>query len=113
MSTPNEDPRVPHFQQQLDSIDLEIVRLAALCGVPFRNRDELRASLIRVLENDASVCGKPNPRAFTTLRAAITMHLDVRDRAIESMGRAQAMAIVDDVAARLGRRLGFEPPVKP
>jgi hypothetical protein len=106
MSTPP-DPRARYFEKQLDDIDLEIVRQAALCGVSLGNRDEVRASLLRVLQNDASVCTKSNPAAFTKLRAAVMMHMTVRDKAIASMGHDETMAIVDDVVARLGKRLGY------
>ncbi len=103
------DPRVRYFHDQLDKIDLEIVRQAALCGLPITTREKLRADLLRVLENDATVCPKATPKAFQLLRAAVTMHMTVRDKAIESMGRQETTAVVDDIVAGLAKRLGIKP----
>lgn len=102
------DPRVRYFMKQLDDIDLEIVRQSALCGLAFKSRDQLRADLMRVLENDKSVCPKASPNAFAMLRAAVTMHLTVRDKAIASMGRTETTAIIDEVVARLAKRVGLK-----
>ncbi|MBK6334981.1 MAG: hypothetical protein IPF60_04125 [Betaproteobacteria bacterium] len=100
---PAADPRQGYFGKQLADIDLEVARQAMLCDIPLDDR-----SLIwRVLENDATVCGKPNPQAFQKLRAALTMHLTVRDKAIASMGREEAMAMIDEILAGLRRRLGM------
>jgi hypothetical protein len=106
MTETPQDPRVPRFEKQFADVDLEILRQAMLCGVPLENREQMRAALIRVLNNDATVCSKENPQAFAKLRAAVTMHMTVRDKAVESMGRAETMGIVDQVVERLAKRVG-------
>ena len=107
MSDSSKDPGTAymhaHWERQLKDIDLEIVREAMLCEIPVTDR----ARLMRALENDASVCGCDNPEAFQRLRAALAMHLHVRDKAIASMGRAETQAIIDEVVAGLRRRLGL------
>jgi hypothetical protein len=107
-SQPPPDPRVRYFEDQFDAIDLEFVRQAALCGLALRKREEMRSDLVRVLENDTSVCPKASPQAFQKLRAILTMHMTVRDQAIERLGREQALVIVDEVAHRLAKRLGID-----
>jgi hypothetical protein len=92
-----------HWEKQLKEIDLEIVRNAMLCDIPIGDR----ALMLRALENDATVCGTDNPAAFQKLRAAVAMHLRVREKAIGSMGRAEAQALIDEVIAGLFKRLGL------
>jgi hypothetical protein len=92
-----------HWGKQLGDVDLEIARLAMLCDIPLNDR-----SLgVRILDNDAMVCGKQNPKAFEKLRALLTMHMSVRQKAIESMGRADALALIDETLTGLRHRLGL------
>ena len=95
-----------HWGKQLADVDLEIARLAMLCDIPLNDR-ELG---LRILDNDATVCGKPNPKAFEKLRALLTMHMSVRHKAIESMGRDEALALIEETLSGLRHRLG--PPEK-
>ena len=106
MTQPPEDPRVAYFEKQLTDLDLEILRQAMLCGVPLENLDQMRAALIRVMDNDATGCGKDNPQAFQKLRAAVTMHVTVRDKATESIGRRETLEMVDQIVERLAKRVG-------
>jgi len=92
-----------HWGKQLADVDLEIARLAMLCDIPLNDR-----SLgLRILDNDATVCGKQNPQAFEKLRALLTMHMSVRQKAIDSMGRAEALALIEETLGRLRQRLGL------
>jgi hypothetical protein len=92
-----------HWEKQLKEIDLEIVRQAMLCEIPIGDR----ALMLRALENDATVCGTDNPEAFQKLRAALAMHLRVREKAIGSMGRDEALALIEEIVAGLRKRLGL------
>ena len=96
-----------HWGKQLADVDLEIARLAMLCDIPLNDR----ALGVRILDNDATVCGKPNPKAFEKLRALLTMHMAVRQKAIENMGRAEGLALIEETLGRLRKRLGL--PAKP
>ena len=103
---PGESPRDPRYAiwaKDLAEIDLEVVREALLCDIPLTDR----SLFLRVMENDATVCGKQNPQAFQRLRAALAMHLKVRSKAIEGMGREEAIALIEDTLAGLRRRLGM------
>ncbi len=97
------DPRQQYFGKQLADIDLEVARQAMLCGIPLTDR----ALILRVLNNDVTVCGKQNPKAFKKLQALLTMHMGVRDKAIESMGQEETLAMIDEILAGLRRRLGM------
>ena len=97
------DPRQQFFGKQIADIDLEIARQAMLCNIPLTDR----SLILRVLNNDVTVCGKQNPKAFEKLRALLTMHMGLRDKAIESMGREEALAMIEDILAGLRRRLGM------
>jgi hypothetical protein len=92
-----------HWGKQLADVDLEIARLAMLCSIPLNDR----SLALRILDNDATVCGKPNPKAFQKLRALLTMHVSVRQKAIESMGRDEALALIEETLGRLRRRMGL------
>ena len=92
-----------HWGKQLADVDLEIARLAMLCDIPLNDR----ALGLRILDNDATVCGKPNPKAFEKLRALLTMHMSVRHKAIESMGRDEALALIEETLSGLRHRLGL------
>jgi hypothetical protein len=59
------------------------------------------------MDNDATVCGKQNPKAFEKLWALLTMHMSVRQEAIESMGHAEALALIEETLGRLRHRLGL------
>ena len=92
-----------YFGKQLADIDLEIARQAMLCNIPLTDR----SLILRVLNNDTTVCGKQNPKAFEKLRMLLTMHMGVREKAIESMGQEEALAMIEEVLAGLRRRLGM------
>jgi len=97
------DPRQQFFGKQIADIDLEIARQAMLCDIPLTDR----SLVLRVLKNDVTVCGKQNPKAFEKLRGLLTMHMGVRDKAIESMGQEEALAMIEEILAGLRRRLGM------
>ena len=97
------DFRQDYFGKQIADIDLEVARQAMLCDIPLTDRD----LILRVLKNDATVCGKQNPKAFEKLRYLLTTHMELRDKAIESMGSEKALAMIEEVLAKLRRRLGM------
>jgi hypothetical protein len=90
------------YARHLEGIDLEIAQKAIICHVPL-----LDAGIIeRVLNNDDSVCGKPNPAAFEKLRALLVMHYAVRDRVAATLGQDEALAIGAEIRAHLRGRIG-------
>ena len=86
----------------LDQVDHEIARLATICDVRILDPGVVE----RVLHNDASVCGTKNPLAFDKLRTVLMMHFHVRDKAVASLGEAQAQALINQIVESLRERIG-------
>ncbi len=55
----------------------------------------------RVLQKDASVCGAPNAKGFAKLHDLILLHLAMREKSLDSFGRAQTVAMENYVIERL------------
>ena len=99
------DPPAYHTQRwthHFEAIDLEIGQLAKTCRVPLLDPGVIE----RVLHNDALVCGTQNERAFTKLRQLLMMHYSVRERALVTLGKAETLAIRDEILERLRKRFG-------
>ena len=90
------------WTQKFDDVDRELAQLATICKVPLLDPGVIE----RVLKNDATVCGAPNPAVFTKLRSLLMMHYAVRDKAVEALGGTQAQALINQVVERLRARLG-------
>jgi hypothetical protein len=85
------------WTDDLEEVDREIAKLAMLCQVRI-----LQPGVIgRVLKNDASVCGTANAVAFRKLHDLLMLHLAIRQKAVESFGQAQTVAIENYVIERL------------
>jgi hypothetical protein len=100
-SVPRDLPKDPVYRvlwtEGLEEVDREIARLAVLCQVKL-----LEPGVIaRVLNKDASVCGKENAAGFRKLRELIMLHLAIREKSLGSFGPAQTAAIEDYVIERL------------
>ena len=87
-----------HFEE----IDNEIAALAKVCQIPLLDPGVIE----RVLKNDATVCGAPNPPVFGKLRSLLMMHYAIRDKAVDALGATEAQALINTVVARLRERIG-------
>ena len=90
------------WAHNLDEVDREVARLAAICQVRLLDPGVVE----RVLANDASVCGTSNALAFEKLRNALMMHYAVRSRSAESIGQASTQALINEIIERLRQRFG-------
>jgi hypothetical protein len=88
------------WARNVDELDREIARLAILCQVKILDPGIIR----RVLGKDASVCGTANDRAFGKLHDLIMVHLAIRERSTEMVGKDTTAAIEADIMARLKAR---------
>jgi hypothetical protein len=61
-----------NFNQELASIDLEIARLAQLCGI--RMEPGVAEAVLR---GDRSLCNQANPIAWDKLRGLLVLHYHV------------------------------------
>ena len=97
-----EDMRARWWTKQLEDIDREILRLATICDAHV-----LQPGVVdRIIKNDSSVCGSPNPRAFEKLRLAVMMHYAVFGKSAAMLGASQTAAIVKAIVARLAAAAG-------
>ena len=62
-----------HYDAELASIDMEIARLAQLCGIRMLQPGAAEA----VLRNDSSLCNSTNPLAWEKLRGLLVLHYHV------------------------------------
>ena len=62
-----------HYNAELASIDMEIARLAQLCGIHMLQPGVAEA----VLRNDSSLCNGSNPVAWDKLRGLLVLHYHV------------------------------------
>jgi hypothetical protein len=86
----------------LDELDTEVARLSAICNVRILDPGVIE----RVIHNDATVCGTGNPIAFDKLRQAMMMHLQVRQKAVGSIGEAETAKLIAAIVERLRKRIG-------
>ncbi|WP_347250525.1 hypothetical protein [Zoogloea sp.] len=62
-----------HYNAELASIDMEIARLAQLCGINMLQAGVAEA----VLRNDSSLCNSSNAVAWDKLRGLLVLHYHV------------------------------------
>jgi hypothetical protein len=85
------------WADDLEEVDREIARLVHICQVSIFEPGVIG----RVLKNDASVCGAPNPIAFRKLHELLMLHFAIREKSAESFGQAQTAALENYVIERL------------
>jgi hypothetical protein len=100
MAKPDEF-EVKRWTTSLHEVDLEIVRLAAICDVPIL----APGAIERILDNDASVAQRNEPKAFEKLRYLLIMHFEERKKAAAELGEGTTTAIVQAIVASLRARV--------
>ena len=93
-----------HWEEVLESIDLEIAQLAIVCRVPLLEPGVAE----RVLQRDALVCGHDNAAAFGKLRALLLMHYAVTRQMRDELGAHDAASIAAHVRTHLAPRIGHQ-----
>lgn len=82
-----------YFSDQIDSIAHEVSRLAIACDIDIFAPNAAE----RVLDNDVSVCGRPNPKAFEEMRHHLMAFFPLRQKAIDRIGVEGTKEILDQV----------------
>jgi hypothetical protein len=100
MDKPTHDLPPVWWANNLEELDEEIARLAVLCRIRLLEPGVLR----RVLDKDATVCGTDNPAAFAKLHDLLMMHLAIRRKAVEVLGKEETASIEAYVLERLQKR---------
>ncbi|GEM_PF-517945 len=88
--------------RDLQEVDQRIARLALLCKVRLLERPVLQ----RVLDNDASVCGAPNERAFVELRGLLGLHFKIQDQLTDELTPQESARVIAQIHDTLRARLG-------
>jgi len=87
-------------QQQLNTVDDEIAKMAFICGIRILDPGVIE----RVIADDASVCGRPNEAAFRKLRGLVSMHYALTDDSMNALGADESVKILNEVRERLRKR---------
>jgi hypothetical protein len=90
---------------QFDELGLALVQKARMCGITLDQPNVVE----RVIRNDATVCTRDNPAAFTDLRGLLMLALKLQGRSFELLGPQETMEIADEVRARIRSHLGAPP----
>ena len=90
-------PKSRYWSEQMDSIVHEVSRLAIACDIDFFAPDAAE----RILNNDATVCGCANPKAFEEMRHHLMAFFPLQERAIERLGAEETKEILDEVRAAI------------
>jgi len=90
------------WTHQIDDVMLEIVREAAICDVKLLDAGVIEA----VLNNNDSVCGHQNPRAFKKLRDLLMLGFIMRGKAYEKLGVIEAEELIACIREKLRTRVG-------
>ncbi|MHC6054163.1 hypothetical protein ACYT85_19995 [Ralstonia solanacearum] len=90
------------WRDDLEALDLEIVRLAIICQVKLLEPGVIQ----RVLDNDARDCLNAHETAFASLRGLLFLHFQMQKDLAEAYGPSDAMEIVRRVWAHLQPRIG-------
>ncbi|MHA6831633.1 hypothetical protein [Ralstonia pseudosolanacearum] len=90
------------WRDDLEALDLEIVRLAIICQVKLLEPGVIQ----RVLDNDARDCINDHQTAFVSLRGLLFLHFQMQKDLAEAYGPSDATEIVRRVWAHLQPRVG-------
>ena len=90
----------PQWSRHLDGIAEELLKLAIACDLRLRDPGVIE----RVIRNDATVCGRKNPRAFEKLRKLVMATYNSLGKAIDRIGPEETKHIADAIAERMRER---------
>jgi hypothetical protein len=88
------------WARHFDTIGDELLRLTAICGVDLREPDVLE----RVINNDATVCGKKNPIGFRKLHDLVIATFGSLNKAMDRIGTQDTKMLVDAIRERMDRQ---------
>ena len=88
----------------LEALDLEIVRLAVICEVRLFDPNVIE----HVLDDQASVCGNEHPNAFRDLRGLLFLHYEMQKKLVAAFGSVDTAQIIIKVREHLAPRIGAQ-----
>ena len=88
------------WEGHFDTIAEELVRLVTICDVRLRDPGVID----RIIKDDESVCGKPNPAAFRKLRELVAATYDSLSKSVDRLGSEETGAIAQAIIDRIDKR---------
>ena len=88
-----------YWVDQLHAISSELSKLAIACDIDFYLPD----AAARILNNDQTICGRSNPRAFEQIRHHLMALYPLEGRAIERLGAAETQEILDEIRVAIDK----------
>ena len=86
-----------YWGRQIENLAHELSKLAIACDIELGKPGLAE----RILKNDASVCGRNNPKAFGQLRQHLMALFSVEAGAVERLGPKDTKEILDQVRAAI------------
>ncbi len=93
------EPKFKSMKVQAAAIAREVSMLMIACDIDI-HQDQIAK---RVLQNDLTVCGRNNPKAFEKLRHHLMAFFPLEKVAIERLDASQVKAALDEVRAEILR----------
>ena len=90
----------PQWTRHLEGIADELSRLAIACDVRLRDPGVIE----RIINDDASVCGRKNEIGFRKLRKLVMATYDSLGKAVERIGPEETRQITEAIAAHMEKR---------
>jgi hypothetical protein len=87
------------MRTQATAVAREVSMLMIACDIDI-HQDQIAK---RVLQNDLTVCGRKNPKAFEKLRRHLMAFFPLKKAAIEKLDVGQVKAALDDVRGEILR----------
>ena len=84
------------WTRHLDGIADELLRLTVACDLRLDP-----PTLQRIMNNDATVCGTPNPVGFRKLRKLVMVTYDSLNKAMDRIGPDETKLILDAIVERI------------
>ena len=84
-----------YWGRQIDGLARELSRLAIVCDIELGTPGLAE----RIIKNDETVCGKPNPKAFRQMRQHLMALFNLEAGAVERLGPDDTKEILDQVRA--------------
>jgi len=93
------EARIKNMKSQARAVAHEVSKLMIACDIDI-HQDHLAK---RVLQNDLTVCGRKNPKAFNALRRHLMAFFPLEMALIDQLDASQVKAALDDIRVEIFR----------
>ena len=93
------DTKKNQLRREVDALAREVSRLAIACDIELGHQGLPE----RIFRNDETVCRKRNPEAFAKLRRQLIALAQIEGKAMEDLGREEAIGTLNRALAEVAR----------